>query len=285
MTQTRRTFLATIGVAALGVANGCSTAVAATVLPPRRKLSRIGLQLYTVRDQMKLDLPGTLARVAAIGYNEVEFAGYFDRSPSEIRSLLSRYALTSPSVHIPYESIRTSWRKTLDDSKAIGHEWITIPWIPEEERRTLDGWKRVAAEYNKAAADAKAAGLRFAYHNHDFELKKLGDVVPLDLLLEETDASLVGFEMDLYWMVKGGADPVEYFNRFPKRFPMVHVKDSAGPPEHRMGAVGEGSIDFRKIFAQSEKAGIQHYFVEHDQPADPMASSRTSYEYLRALEF
>jgi sugar phosphate isomerase/epimerase len=281
MQQTRRTFLATLGTAALGAAAGYRLAAASPA--PRRALTRIGLQLYTVRGEMGRDFAGTLARVAAIGYTEVEFAGYFGRSPTEVRELLTHHGLTSPSTHIPFAAIRKEWGKTLADASAIGHQWVTIPWIPEEERRTLDGWKRVAHAFNDAATEARAAGLRFAYHNHDYELKPIGDVVPLDLLLSETDPALVDFEMDLYWLVKAGRDPLDYFARFPKRFPLVHVKDSAGPPEHRMVNVGRGTIDFRRIIGRSGQAGIEHYFVEHDQPTDPMESARESYQYLVQL--
>src|SRR6476620_3025192 len=156
-THTRRNFLATLGVAALGIAS--RDAVAATdILAPRRRISKVGLQLYTVRDLMKADLPGTLAKVAAIGYKEVEFAGYFGRTPAQIRDLLRRDGLASPSTHLPFESLDTTWQKQLDDAKAVGHHWVTIAYIAEEKRRTLDDWKRHAATFNRAAAQAKAAG-------------------------------------------------------------------------------------------------------------------------------
>jgi sugar phosphate isomerase/epimerase len=132
---------------------------------------------------------------------------------------------------------------------------------------------------------AKAAGLRFAFHNHNAEFRKIGDVVPYDILVKETDPALVSFEMDLYWAVNAGVDPLDYFARFPGRFRMVHVKDSMGPPDHKMTDVGAGTIDFKRIFAQSDKAGIEHYFVEHDQPANPMESVAASYRYLHSLEF
>ena len=282
--QTRRNFIATLGVAALGIASRDAMA-ASEILAPRRKLKRIGLQLYTVRDLMKNDLPGTLSKVAAIGYKEVEFAGYFGRTPAQIRELLRRDGLSSPSTHLAFESLDSGWQKQLDDAKTIGHHWATIAWIPEDKRKTLDDWKRHAAAFNKAGAQAKSAGMRFAYHNHDFELRSVDGQRPLDLLLKETDPSLVDFEMDLYWVVFGGGDPLDFFNRYPKRFPMVHVKDSAGPPDNRMVDVGQGKIDFRSIFAQSDKAGIKHYFVEHDQPADPIATIRNSYNYLHALRY
>ncbi len=282
--HTRRNFLATLGVAALGIAN--RDALAATeILAPHRKIKRVGLQLYTVRDLMKADLPGTLAKVAAIGYKEVEFAGYFGRTPAQIRDLLRRDGLTSPSTHLPFESLDTTWQKQLDDAKAVGHHWATIAYIAEEKRKTLDDWKRHAATFNRAAAQAKSAGLRFAYHNHDFEFKAIDGTRPYDILLKETDPSLVDFEMDLFWVVYGGANPIDLFNQYPKRFPLVHVKDSSGLPDKKMVDVGQGTIDFRSIFAQGDKAGIKHYFVEHDQPADPIATIRNSYKYLHALRY
>ena len=283
-THTRRNFLATLGVAALGIAS--RDAVAATeILAPRRRINKVGLQLYTVRDLMKADLPGTLAKVAAIGYKEVEFAGYFDRTPAQIRALLRRDGLTSPSTHLPFESLDTTWQKQLDDAKGVGHHWVTIAYIAEEKRRTLDDWKRHAATFNRAASQAKAAGLRFAYHNHDFEFKAIDGTRPFDILLKETDPSLVDFEMDLYWVVFGGGNPIDLFNQYPKRFPLVHVKDSSAPPDRHFVDVGQGTIDFRSIFAQSDKAGIKHYFVEHDKPADPIATIRNSYNYLHALRY
>jgi sugar phosphate isomerase/epimerase len=281
--QTRRNFLATLGVAALGIAS--RDAAATEILASSKKIKRVGVQLYTVRDLMKADLPGTLAQVAGIGYKEVEFAGYFGRTPAQIRELLKRNKLSSPSSHLPFESLQSGWQKQLDDAKIAGHEWVTIAWIPEEKRQTLDDWKSHAALFNRAGEQAKAAGLRFAYHNHDFEIRPVGGTRPLDLLLSSTDPKLVDFELDLYWVVFGGGSPLDFFNRYPKRFKMVHVKDSAGPPDNKMVDVGQGKIDFRSIFAQSEKAGIKHYFVEHDQPADPIATLRNSYNYLHALNF
>ena len=258
---------------------------ACATLPARRKLNKIGLQLYTVRDLMKADMPGTLAKVAAAGYQEVEFAGYFDRTPAQVRALLQQNGLTSPSSHLPIEAFEKDPATALATAKSIGNEWATLPWIPEERRKTADDWKRIAGLLNNFGSQAKSQGLRFAYHNHNFELTPVGGVRPLDLLISGTDSSLVDFEMDIYWVVFGGGDPLDFFNRYPGRFPMVHVKDSAGPPDNKMVDVGSGKIDFRSIFAQSDKAGIKHYFVEHDQPADPIATIRNSANYLKALTY
>ena len=131
----------------------------------------------------------------------------------------------------------------------------------------------------------KDAGLQFAYHNHDFEFPKLDGQVPYDVLLQNTDPKLVQLEIDLYWITKAGQDPLTYFARWPGRVPLVHVKDSAGAPEHKMADVGQGKIDWKRIFAKRDQAGIKHFFVEHDQPPQPFEDIAASYKYLHELEF
>jgi sugar phosphate isomerase/epimerase len=255
---------------------------------PGDRLDRIGVQLYTVRKEMERDFDGTLTRVAGIGFHEVEFAGYFNRTPEQVKDILTRLGLSAPAGHMPYESLTNaeSWGKILDAANRIGHQYVIIAWTPAEARRTLDDWKRVAEGFNWAGRKAKEAGLGFAYHNHDFEFKSIDGQIPFDLLLAETDPELVKIEMDLYWITLGGFDPLQYFRRFPGRFPMVHVKDmKKGGERPQMVDVGKGDIDFRGIFARREDAGIRHFFVEHDEPADPMASITDSYQYLKHLQF
>src|SRR6266702_3765421 len=167
----------------------------------------------------------------------------------------------------------------------IGHQYVVVPWIPVEKRTGIDGFKKIAADFNKAAEQARAAGLQFAYHNHDFEFAVADGKLPYDVLLAETDPKLVQMEMDLYWITKGGQDPLAYFARWPGRFPMVHVKDSMGPPDNKMADVGAGTIDWKRIFAKQQQAGIKHFFVEDDQPADAFASIKASCDYLKRLEF
>ena len=269
------------------VTTACGATLASLVPPllsgTRRRLGRIGLQLYTVRHELEKDFEGTIARVAATGYKEVELAGYFGRAPRELRALLDHHGLSAPSAHVSLAP--DQWRAALDAAPIVGHRYLVIAWIPPEERRTLDDYKRAAERLNRAAEDAHAAGIRFAYHNHDFEFQPLEGRLPYDLLLASTDPTLVQLEMDLYWITKGGQDPLAYFARWPGRFPMVHVKDAGPPPERRIEDVGAGTIDFKKIFARADQAGIRHYFVEHDEPADPFASIRASYGYLERLDF
>jgi sugar phosphate isomerase/epimerase len=275
----RREFLTTAGAITLG-----------SMLPPAcrpahgAKLEKIGIQLYTVRDQMKADFEGTLARVAQIGYKEVEFAGYFDRSPADVRAILERNGLSAPATHLMSDN-PDGWKKAVDLAKAVGHDYLVAPWIPEEKRTNLDGWKRVAEEFNRVGQVAKDAGIQFAYHNHDFEFPKMEGQVPYDVLLQSTDPKLVQLEIDLYWITRGGQDPLAYFARWPGRTPLVHVKDSMGGPEHKMVDVGQGTIEWKRIFAKRAQAGIQHFFVEHDQPPQPFDDIAVSYKYLSQLEF
>ena len=252
--------------------------------PRMAKIDKIGLQLYTVRDKMKEDVEATLARVAQIGYKEVEFAGYFGHPPEHIRAWLDKYGLSAPSTHVGYEN-DDQWKAALDVSKKIGHEYIVMPWIPEERRKTLDDWKKFAETFNHAAQMAHDAGIQFAYHNHNFEFPKMDGQVPYDVLLQNTDPKLVQLEIDLYWITKAGADPLAYFARWPGRVPLVHVKDMAAGPEQGWADVGKGTIDWKRIFAKKDQAGIKHFFVEHDQPPQPFEDIAASYGYLKNLEF
>lgn len=278
------------------------TSVAATLVASRpawsattHKIENLGVQLYTVRDAMKSDFEGTIAKVAAIGYREVEFAGYFDHSPKEVREILDRHHLTSPSEHVPYATVQDKWQETLDAAHIVGQKFIVCPWIEESQRDSMDGWKRAADLFNHAGEASKKAGIQFAYHNHTFEFKSskaLGGKIPYDFLLTQTDPALVKMEMDLCWITVAGSDPLTYFDKYPGRFPLVHVKDwskdehgSMGEKEGQMADVGSGNIDYKRIFGQSGKAGIRHYFVEHDEPKSPLESLANSYKYLHALNF
>lgn len=251
----------------------------------RDTIDKIGLQLYTVRREMETSVERTLFEVGRIGYKEVEFAGYFNRPPRAIRQLLDRNGLKSPAGHTSLDVLRSGWYRTLSDAAEIGQKWLVVPWLGENDRNSLDALKRTAELLNRSGQDAKSYKVRVAYHNHDFEFQEVEGKRILDVLLEETDPEYVDFEIDLYWITKAGADPFDYFRRFPRRFPLVHVKDSAGSPDHQMTEVGRGKIDFAKLFAAGEQAGMKHYFVEHDNPAEPLSSVRTSYRYLDSLEF
>jgi sugar phosphate isomerase/epimerase len=284
MTTRRSVVKAIAALAATGVVPRAARAFGADALMPDR-IERIGLQLYTVRSLMAKDMAGTLAAVAAAGYKEVEFAGYFGRAPAGVARLLGDNGLTAPSTHLSLDDLQERFDATADMARAIGIRYLTVASLDMRTIKTADDWKRIAGMFNDAGRRATAAGLRFAYHNHSVEFTAANGVIPMDILLAETDPALVSFEMDLYWAVKAGQDPRAYFTRYPGRFAMVHVKDATTAPALEMTDVGSGSIDWAAIFALHATAGIRHYFVEHDNPADPMASITKSAGYLKALTF
>ena len=262
------------------------------------KIEKVGVQLYTVREVMKDDFEGKLAKVAGIGYREVEFAGYENHTPREIRAMLDRHGLTGPSAHVPYKSLGDAWPGVLDAAHVVGHQYLVNPYIDDDVRKGPDGWKRAAETFNRAGEASQKAGIQFAYHNHWFEFASVEGKLPYDILLEQCDPKLVKMEMDLCWIEVGGQDPLKYFKKYPGRFPLVHVKDlskipkvdatggqSFGDSLPEMTEVGSGIIDWKLIFKEGEKAGIKHYFVEHDHPKDAFASIKTSYEYLSKVQF
>jgi len=250
------------------------------------RIDRIGIQLYTVRNEMKANVDRTLARLAQIGYKEVEFAGYFGRTPTQVAESLTANGLTAPGAHIGIADIRgPNWPRMLDAAHTMGHQYLIVAWLDLKDRASQDGYKAIADSMNGASAAAARAGVTIGYHNHDFEFTPLDGRTGLDVMLERTAGLPIAFEMDLYWMVKAGQDPLAWFAKWPGRFPLVHVKDSAGPPKHEMRDVGAGSMDWKQIFARRKQAGIKHYFVEHDEPGDAFASAAASFAYLKTLTF
>jgi sugar phosphate isomerase/epimerase len=259
-----------------------------------RKIDHLGVQLYTVRNQMKEDFEGTLAKVAGVGYKEVEFAGYFGHSPQDVRAILNRHGLTAPSTHVPYSSFGDQWPQIIENSKVMGHEYIINPSIDEAVRNQPDGWKQAAATLNKAGAVSKKAGVQLGYHNHWIEFRPTADgKLPYDILLAECDPDLVKMEMDICWVKVGGHDPVTYLKKYPGRFPLVHVKDMTKFPKpgdvvqktenQNMTDVGSGVTDWKRIFGSAK--GIEYYIVEHDEAAMPFESIKNSYNYLKNLRF
>ena len=302
----RRTFIGTSIAATLAAAAKPSWAADSA-----HHIDLVGIQLYTVRKAMKKDFEGTIAKVAATGYKEVEFAGifadnagYFGRSPKDVRAILNKNGLAAPSCHAGYDVVEKKWPEALEAARTVGHSYIICPWIDEKQRAEPGGWKRAAELFNKAGEASEKAGVQFGYHNHSFEFapaESLGGKLPYDFLLAETDPKLVAMELDLCWINVAGKDPLAYFEKYPGRFPLVHVKDWIKDPNAtdsykgatgsavkiggRLADVGQGSIDWKRIFAHSEKAGIKHYFVENDEPKSAFDDIKISYNYLHNLQF
>lgn len=277
----RRELLAALAVspfvASCGPGNSTSTSTRIG------QIGQVGIQLYTVRDRMADDVPATLQHLADIGYREVEFAGYYGHSPAEIAALVRNAGLTAPAAHIGMASIREAPDKSIDDAAAIGHEYLVLSSMPMEERTGMEHFRRNADLMNAFGEQCRAGGLQFAYHNHAFEFDSPDGNRPMDLLLERTDSELVKFELDLYWIIKAGSDPIAYIQQHPGRFALCHVKDMAD--DGSMVEVGAGQIDFARILSAGREAGFRHYFVEHDNPVNSMASAQSSFEFLSKLEF
>jgi len=281
----RRLFLNHAFAGALGGLCLTKPNVIASIARPR-KLSKIGLQLYTVRRELEKDFEGTLAKVAALGFSEVEFAGYFNRTPQQVKAALAKNNLAAPSVHVLTAVLHNSLQQTIDAVKTIGHQYVVCAYLLPEERKSLDDYKRLVDLFNDAGGRLKKAGLQFCYHNHDFEFTPIDGKIPYDLMLAGTDQKTVKMEMDLYWTTKAGQSPLKYFSTHPGRFPLVHVKDMDATPKRFFTEVGHGTINFKEIFADSDKAGIKHYFVEQDEtPGSPFDSIKMSIDYLKQLEF
>ena len=247
------------------------------------RIERIGIQLYTVRDRMAEDVSGTLQKIAEIGYEEVEFAGYFDNTPAEVRGFLDATGLVSPSAHVSLDDIRTSPEQLIETAHTLGNRYIALGWLAPAERGTLDDYRGHIDLVAGFAEQCRDAGIQFAWHNHDFEFVELEGQRPMDMILDATDYDLVQVEIDLYWTAKAGVDPFGYFERYPGRFPLCHVKDMAA--DTSMADVGDGTIDFAAIFAASDLAGLKHYFVERDDPSDSFTTAENSYAAASELAF
>jgi sugar phosphate isomerase/epimerase len=281
----RREFLRVTGAATVAVAVGgaaCSRNAEVVAAPRAFSIDNVGLQLYTVRTLMAQSVENTLAQVANAGYRLVETAGTATLSPADFRALLGRHGLRSPSGHYSLEQVESG--DAIKTARALGQTWVVVPSIPQSMRPSPAAYVELAGRFNRIGEQCRAAGMRFAYHNHNFEFETLGGNAPVyETLLARTDPAVVWFELDAYWAYKAGQDPAAYFERFPRRFSLLHVKDGTAPPERAMVDVGKGVIDFRRLFALSRTAGLRYAFVEHDQPGDALASIRASHDHLARL--
>ncbi len=258
----------------------------------------IGLQLYTLREKIPEDLKGTLQKVADIGYKLLEGYGYgnrkiLDENPNEFKKIVEDLGMTMPSMHVVTElstdeikqSIMDQWKITVEDMALAGTGYIVYAVLREDERKNLDDYRKWAERFNQFGEISKEAGIQFAYHNHDFEFIDFDGEMGYNVLLNETDPELVKMEPDLYWMTKGKQDPVEYFEKYPGRFELWHLKDMEEETQ-AFAEVGYGIIDFERIFKVRKKAGLKMYFVEQDVcKRDPFESIKMSFDYLNEAEF
>lgn len=277
MRCTRRSFLA-------GAATGALACNGDAPVGPRavHRVGRPGIQLYTVRNELARDPRGTLARLAEIGYRDVETAGSYGPGPERFRTWLDETGLEAPSGHFPLDAFEGP--EPWNAARIVRHEYLTVSSPGTPAPMTVADWKKVAVLVSRAALTAAQRRVKIAYHNHASELAPVGGTTGLEILLAETDFTYVDFEMDIFWVVKGGGDPRALMERHSNRFHLFHVKDSSGPPAHEIVDPGAGTIDFASILDR-RATDADKFFVEHDDPKDPFATAAAGYRYLSGLRF
>ncbi|KEO89863.1 hypothetical protein EH31_11970 [Erythrobacter longus] len=239
----------------------------------------LGAQLYTVRTLFEADARGTLEALAKIGIKDCETAGLFEHSAADIRAIMDDNGLISRSGHVRLEALRddAAFGANLDEAATLGQDRLYLGWIPEEER-TTDKYRALAELLNRRGAEAKSAGIMIGYHNHEFEFIEQGDTTGYDILLRQTDPELVTMELDFFWVADAGKDPLEILESAPGRFTSCHIKDRDQAGE--MVSVGDGTIDFKTLLPLAQAAGVERFYIEHDNPEDPLASVGRSYAHL-----
>ncbi len=287
MNTSRRAFLKQSG-----------TASAVLLLSPKHIFSSnaaklMGLQLWTMKEEAAKDLDATLKRISEVGYNNVELFGYakrmyFGHTIQETKAMLDKYKLRSTSAHIAindylFNNNEDELKYVIEDAKTMNHDYVTMPWLADN-KRSLDTFKMLTDKFNKAGEMCKKAGLKFAYHNHNFEFAKQDGTCGYEVLLKGTDKDLVNFEMDLYWVVYAGEKPDEWFKKYPGRFPMWHIKDMSDAANRESTEVGRGTINFKEIFMHQKEAGYKTFFVEQEAFADepPAQAIEISYKYIKS---
>ena len=311
--------------AAAGLLPACRTDAPDVPATEARTLERIGIALYSIPHLLNADFTGTLEMIAELGYKELEFAGpyffspqsvrensiliqmydlqnygYYDHSPAELTSLLDNLGLEAVSAHVGLDTMQANLNGVLEAAHVVGHRYVVCPML---RAATLDEYKEGAALFNQIGERSQQAGVQFIYHNHHHEFGALDGRIPLEILMEETDPALVNFELDLFWTTLGGVDPVNVIEHHPGRVRLLHIKDMAermhvepdvgtfSDPEaiqaifDNIADVGEGIIDFARVFASAAAAGIEHYFIERDFPDDQKGFVERSYEYLSRLQY
>ena len=283
----RRTFLTTIGLAVAGSQLGCQTAPARAAIGQRR-LKRVGIQLYSLRDDARRDLERTLAAIAQIGYKDVELLGSmnnFGMPPARLREVLDRNGLRAPSTHVGGRAL-DELEQQLDEAQTLGHQYLIVASLPIQGQRTADDYRRWADRFNEAGGRARARGVWIGFHNHANDMAVVDGRPLYDFLIERTDPSVVRHQLDTGNTAMGGRDPNEYMDRYGSRYWSFHIKDVA-----RLGAtndteLGKGAIDFRRLLGSIDRIDEKHLFVEQETyPGAPIDSLRRDYEYISKLEF
>jgi sugar phosphate isomerase/epimerase len=287
-------------------------------------IDKVGLGLFSIPSMLDKNFKGAFEMLANIGFTEIEpfgpfpfstekarnsweaitpnlgfkGSGYFGKQPAEFLSIVKANGMNIPALHTDFDTLQTKMGPLAEAANQLGAKYVVLPSIPPENRKNLDDYKRTAALFNKIGEEAKKYGIRYGYHNHGYGLQLSNGKMPLDIIFDETDASLVYFEMDLYWTMAGGANPNDLFKKHPGRYKMMHVKDmkekkrfagDGGDPSQwismfpYMTSAGEGVFDLPTILKTAKQNGVDHFFVEQDRVENPAIALKKSFDYLKTL--
>ena len=277
--STRRKFLQSTAALALG-----SFIIPEFAKASPNKYKEVGVQLYSVRKEMLADNIGTLKKLAALGYNQIESAGsekgnYYGLKPAEMKKVVSDLGMNLRSGHVHYDD---KWQQTIDDAVEAGQEYVIVSSMPSTGQ-TVDNYKSVAEAFNKAGEACKKSNLKFGYHNHDYEFEKVDGKPLYEVLVENTDPKFVNLEMDLGWVVVTGNDPLEYFKKYPGRFPLWHLKDMDLTQKHSV-EFGKGGLPIPKILSAAKESGMKYFFIEQEEYASTAFESlEQDMKYLQSL--
>jgi len=315
----RREFIKSSAVLSAG-----SLLLAGNIFDRPKLLDKIGIQFFSLPKLLEKDFGGTLTLLSKMGYKEVELygpypfstdaarkrwdavtpslgfkgSGFFGHTATEVKDMLKANGLAASSMHTDLDTLQNGMDKLAEAALLLGAGYVILPAIPEEKRKTLDDYKRMAEQFNKIGEAAKNAGVKFAYHNHGYGLKETDGQIPLKLILDGTDPSLVFFEMDLYWTTAGGADPIAYLEAYKNRYHLMHVKDmkkkvrfsgDGGDSKQWielfpfMTTAGSGVLDLKSILTRAKESGVVHFIVEQDIVAEPEIALKKSVDYLASL--
>lgn len=243
----------------------------------------IALQLYTVRNHTKNDMSGTLRQVAAMGYAGVELAGYGNLNREQLKEVIDETSLHVVAAHADLPRLQNELEDIAAEAEVFGHRYVVLGWVPVELRGSIANWKKIAETLNVVGENLRQRNLQLCYHNHDFEFEeKFDGEYALDILYANCNPELVQAELDVYWIKKGGADPTSFIKKYPRRVPLLHIKDM--DTDGNFAEIGAGTLNWPEIFSTAEANGVQHYIVEQDIcPGDPLDSARLSLENLRKM--
>lgn len=283
----RRTFLSTVALAAAVPHLACAPMAGSVSAKPRRRLRRVGIQLYTLRDDARRDLERTLGDIAQAGYKDVELLSSmnnFGMPPARLRAVLDRNGLRAPSTHLSGESFDDLDRQ-IDTAKILGHEYLVLASLPTD-KPTLDDYRHWADRLNEAGRRALPSGIRIAFHDESIDFKAIDGAVPYDLLAERTDPAYVRLQLDTGNLALAGADLFDYVKRFGSRYWLFHIKDVPAIGAEHDTELGKGVIDFKRLLAAIDHIDDKLLFVEQESyPGTPLESAKRDYEYISTLEF